>query len=145
MAELSSTHLPSSQNMTLPHSGFTFLLRSELKSVCTNSAVALIPVFVLERSEWIGPDQQIANILVKQFSAIPDVISICAQFGPGEMVIWTLLGTYDREARDCVYRKEMEVCETLNLYDFDFRVSTVELVSPSELVKGGFREIFHRV
>ncbi|MGH7907011.1 MAG: hypothetical protein ACREP6_10315 [Candidatus Binataceae bacterium] len=97
-----------------------------------------------DNSTWIFPERQIASILVGLFSKVPQVKSICAQFGPEEMVVWTLLDAYDRDAREQVYRKELEVCELLRLYDFDFRVSAIDLVSPQGLIGTGLREIFRR-
>jgi hypothetical protein len=97
-----------------------------------------------DNSDWVFPDQQIAHILVKLFSEVPQVRSICAQFGSDEMVVWTLLETYDREAREKVYKKELDVCELLKLYDFDFRVSSIDLVAPEQLTKAGLSEIFKR-
>ncbi len=97
-----------------------------------------------KNSNWVFPEQQIASILVRLFSDVPQVRSICVQFGSDEMVVWTLLETYDREAREKVYRKELDVCELLQFHDFDFRVSTVDLVAPEQLKRAGLLEIFKR-
>ena len=94
-------------------------------------------------SDWIDSKMEIANILVESFKQVPQVVSICATFGSG-VTIWTLLSTYDREAREAVYKREMEICERLGSCDFNFRVSTVELVSPEELISTGSLEIFGR-
>lgn len=95
-------------------------------------------------SEWIYPEQQIARVLVELFTQVPEVKSICAQFGPEEITIWTLLESYDRTAREKVYHKELEVCRLLRVFDFDFRVTSIDLVSPNELVRAGSREIYRR-
>jgi hypothetical protein len=99
---------------------------------------------VLPRSEWVPPEQEVKLILVNLFKAIPQVKSICAQFGAEEIIIWTLLESYDREAREKVYEKELEVCAMLRLYDFDFRVTSIDLVSPDELIRSGSHEIYRR-
>ena len=97
-----------------------------------------------QNSNWIYPDREIANFLARLFSKVPQVKSICAQFGPEEITIWTLLEHYDRKAREQVYKKELEICQTFGLYDFDFRVSSVDLISPNELVRLGGHEIYKR-
>ena len=83
------------------------------------------------------------SLLVKAFQEVPQVQSICAQFGPA-ITIWTLLESYDREAREHIYQKELEICQSLRIYDFDFRASSVDLVSPEELIRAGSREIYRR-
>jgi hypothetical protein len=89
--------------------------------------------------------QTVGSLLVELFKAVPEVESICAKFeADGATTIWTLLKTYDRDARDRVYDKELEVCEQLRLCDFDFRVTSVDLVDSDELVATGAREIFRR-
>lgn len=95
-------------------------------------------------SDWVTPQSEITRLLVECFRQVPQVASICAQFGSDGITIWTLLSEYDREAREAVYKKEMEMCDRLGACDFDFRVSTVALVSPSELVDTGSIEIFKR-
>src|SRR5688572_8219403 len=52
---------------------------------------------------WIGPEQQVTRILVESFKQVPQVKSICAQFDADGITIWTLLESYDREAREKVY------------------------------------------
>jgi len=97
-----------------------------------------------EGSDWIYPEQEITRFLVEAFRKIPQVKSICAQFGSEEITIWTLLEGYDREAREQVYQEELKVCRKLHVYDFDFRASSVDLVSPEELIQAGSREIYRR-
>jgi hypothetical protein len=87
---------------------------------------------------------RVASILVAQISSIPEVSSICISYGAEGYTVWTLLKSYDREAREKVYQQELAICEMLNIYDFDFRVTSVELVAPSELVATGSIEIFGR-
>ena len=95
-------------------------------------------------SDWIGSEMEIANILVESFRQVPQVASICATFRSDGVTIWTLLSTYDRDAREAVYKREMGICNRLGSCDFDFRVSTVELVSPEEMIDAGSLEIFRR-
>ena len=95
-------------------------------------------------SDWVVPEREITRILVESFKQVPEVASICAQFRSDGIAIWTLLSAYDRDAREAVYKREMEICDRLGSCDFDFRVSTVDLVSPYELVQSGSREIFRR-
>ena len=95
-------------------------------------------------SDWIFPQQEITRVLVERFREIPEVKSIISQLGSEEITIWTLLERYDREAREKVYTRELEICQTFRLYDFDFRVSSVDLISPEELVRAGGREIYKR-
>lgn len=95
-------------------------------------------------SEWIFPDQEITRVLVEKFRKVSEVKSICAQLGPEEITIWTLLGSYDRSAREKVYAMELEICQTFHLYDFDFRVSAVDLISSEELIRAGAHEIYRR-
>lgn len=95
-------------------------------------------------SEWVVPEREIACILVKSFKEIPEVQSICAQFGPDGISIWTLLNEYNRDARQAVYERELALCEALGGCDFDFRVSSIDLINPQELVESGAREIFKR-
>jgi hypothetical protein len=98
----------------------------------------------VEIYSWIYPDQEITKILVEEFKQVPQVKSICAQFGPGEITIWTLLESYDRAAREKIYEKELKICELLRMYDFDFRVTSIELVVPDELVRTGSYQIYRR-
>ena len=99
---------------------------------------------IFPESEWVPPEQEVKLILVNLFKSIPQVKSICAQFGAEEIIIWTLLESYDRKAREKVYEKELEVCRMLRLYDFDFRVTSIDLVSPDELIRSGSHEIYRR-
>lgn len=94
--------------------------------------------------EWIGHERDIARLLVESFKQIPQVASICAQFVSDGIVIWTLLEAYDREARERVYEKELDICQSIGACDFDFRVSSIDLVPVNELVKAGSHEIFKR-
>lgn len=99
---------------------------------------------VSENYEWIYPELEVSRILVDLFKEIPQVKSICAQFGDEQIIIWTLLDSYDRQAREQVYHKELEVCRLLGVYDFDFRVTSIDLVSPEELVGTGSHQIYRR-
>jgi hypothetical protein len=94
--------------------------------------------------EWVPPERQITRMLVDLFRQIPEVKSICAQFDADQIRIWTLLESYDREAREKVYEKEMEICRALRVHDFDFRVTSEELVSPEELERTGSRIVYRR-
>ncbi len=93
---------------------------------------------------WIFPEHQLARIIVNKFSAVPQVKAICINFGTSGYTVWTLLDSYDREAREKVYEQEMIVCDALRIYDFDFRVTSIDLVSPDELVATGSVAIFRR-
>lgn len=97
-----------------------------------------------ENSGWVYPNQEIASVLVELFKEIPQVKSICAKFGSDEIVVWTLLDSYDRDAREKVYGKELELCQLLRIHNFDFRVTSADLVPPEELVAAGSREIYKR-
>jgi len=98
----------------------------------------------LENYNWIYPNQEITKILVEKFKQIPQVKSICVQFCHEEITIWTLLDSYDRTAREKVYDKELEICELLRIHDFDFRVTSIELVDPDELIRAGSYQIYRR-
>ena len=102
------------------------------------------PLACSETVEWVFPDQEIRKILATYFQEIDEVVSVCTQISADESVVWSLLKSYDRNARTRVYEKELEICERLQMYDFDFRVTAIDLVSPAELVAGGFQEIFKR-
>jgi len=127
---------------------YTFLLTPKENLGMTSIGVSSESLHVLpwnsENSEWVYPEQQVARVLVELFKEIPQVKSICARFGHDEITIWTLLASYDREAREKVYEKELEVCKILRIYDFDFRATSADLVSPEELALSGSREIFRR-
>jgi hypothetical protein len=97
-----------------------------------------------ESLRWVGPNQQVSRILVDVFKKIRQVKSICAQFGPEEIIVWTLLESYDRKARERVYKKELEICRRLGVQDFEFRVTSFDLVSADELVSTGSHEIYRR-
>lgn len=97
-----------------------------------------------ETSTWTFPKHELARIVAECIKEVAEVQSICAGFGDGENVIWTLLEAYDRDAREKVYEKELSICQMVHLYDFDFRVTSVDLVSPSELVDTGLQEIYRR-
>jgi hypothetical protein len=115
-----------------------------MSSVGVSSQDRYSHVFVSENSSWIVPDQAIIKILVKEFKQVPQVQSICAQFSHEEITIWTLLKSYNRNAREKVYEKELKICELLRIYDFDFRVTSIDLVSPDELVHTGSYQIYRR-
>ena len=102
------------------------------------------PLAFSETVEWVSPDQEIRKILATSFQKINEVVSVCAQISANESVVWSLLKSYDRDVRTRVYEKELEICERLQMYDFDFRVTAIDLVSPAELMAGGFQEIFKR-
>ena len=108
--------------------------------VRTTDSILVKPV----KPEWVGSEQEVKRILVELFKTIPQVKSICAQFDAEEIIIWTLLESYNREAREKVYEKELELCEKLNLYDFDFRVTSIGLISSDELIQSGSHEIYRR-
>jgi len=127
-----------------PHYAFLLGIESSLSmsgvSVLTTDSM----LQESDRSEWAYPQQEVKRILVDLFSTIPQVKSICARFGSEEITIWTLLDSYDRKAREKVYEKELKVCRMLGLYDFDFRVTSIQLVSPGELVRSGSLQIYRR-
>jgi hypothetical protein len=100
---------------------------------------------VEDNTDWVSPDQEITHLLVECFREVPEVVSICAQFGVDGIAIWTLLEAYNPDARDRVYDKELDICRRLGLCDFDFRVSSVDLVSPQDLLLAGSIEIFKRL
>ncbi len=97
-----------------------------------------------ESVEWIPLTHQVSRVLVEVFKNVREVKSICAQFGPEEVTVWTLLESHDRKAREKVYKKELEVCRILGVYDFEFRVTSFDLVSPEDLARTGLREIYRR-
>lgn len=126
---------------------YTFMLSSPnlyMSCVGVSSGNLQFVPWDSDNSNWVYPEQEIVRVLVEVFKQVPQVESICAQFGPEEITIWTLLESYDREAREKVYGKELEVCQLLRVYDFDFRATSIELVSPDELVSTGSREIYRR-
>lgn len=97
-----------------------------------------------DTSAWTFPKQEIKRVMVDCLKQVPEVSSVCAHLQDDETSVWTLLESYDRSAREKVYEKELEICESLHLYDFDFRVTSIDLVSPKELIEGGLREIYRR-
>ena len=97
-----------------------------------------------ENAEWVYPEQEIKRLLVDAFEQVPQVQAIYAQLGTDEITIWTLLDSYDREARSRVHERELEVSQTLHVYDFDFRVTSADVVPPEELQGSGMRKIFNR-
>lgn len=97
-----------------------------------------------EYSNWVFPEQEVTKILVESFKEIPEVASICAQYNGSEIVIWTILDSHDRDVRSRVYKKELNLCRTLRVYDLDFRATSIDLVSPKQLVEIGSKEIYHR-
>lgn len=124
---------------------YTFLLGDEHFDMSPVDASSIdLDLIVSSDADWIQPEQQVAHILIASFKEVPQVQSICAQFDAGGITIWTLLSSYDRAAREQVYERELRLCELLRIYDFDFRVTSIDLVSPTELVEAGSREIFKR-
>lgn len=115
-----------------------------MKVVELHSEDLEIVASVSENSEWIYPEQQVARLLVELFKEIPQVNSICAKFSDDEILVWTLLDSYDRDAREKVYGKELELCRLLRIHNFDFRVTSAELVPPDDLIAAGSREIYRR-
>jgi hypothetical protein len=131
-----------------PHYAF-FLNAEEFGNIdLTVVGVSSADFDVLESTDenfgWIYPNQEIASILVELFREIPQVESICAKFGADEILVWTLLDGYDRDAREKIYGKELEICQLLRIHNFDFRVTSADLVPPEELVAAGSREIYKR-
>jgi len=119
--------------------------KSDAPQYCLNEINTIeIQASLDETSDWIVPEHEVIRLLVEAFKQVPQVSSICAQFGSDGIAIWTLLREYDRDARQAVYEKELQLCEGLGACDFDFRVSSIDLVTPEELVQAGSREIFKR-
>src|SRR5688572_29472182 len=57
-----------------------------------------------EAAGWTLPEHDLSWIIANCFKEIPQVRSICAKLGDGvEMTVWTLLESYDRDAREKVY------------------------------------------
>lgn len=140
---LPTTRWRSELIQTQASASFTFAVRPE--DYQCMSAVGVLPTnWIPDTPVWIFPEQEVAKIVVELFKMIPQVEAICAQFRTNEIALWTLLDSYDRMARGQVYEKELELCQHLNAYDFDFRVTSVDLVSPADLVKTGFRQIYSR-
>ncbi|MGH7961716.1 MAG: hypothetical protein ACRERD_07785 [Candidatus Binatia bacterium] len=140
-----------SPRFTVSRVFYSFFLSEErqadVKSIDTPIEVSSEDSYLWKSDDdavWIGPEQQLARILVESFKQVPQVKSICAQFDADGITIWTLLESYDREAREKVYERELDICQRLGLYDFDFRVTSFDLVSSSDLVKTGSIEIFKR-
>lgn len=98
----------------------------------------------VDDGEWVFPEQEIRKIIQKALATVPEVVSVCAQVNEEETMIWTLLESYDRDARERVYKQELAICAALHLYDFDFRVTSIDLVSPHDLIKSGCQEIYRR-
>ena len=97
-----------------------------------------------EEAMWASPKQELSRVLVDAFKEIPQVASICVQFSDEEITVWTLLASHDRAARGLVYDAELSLCQELRIFEFDFRVTFVDLVSSQQLTNAGFKEIFHR-
>jgi hypothetical protein len=116
----------------------------DFRATTTSLSSEDVETVTSESAQWIQPDQDVSRILVDLFKKVRQVKSICVQFGPEEIMVWTLLKTYDRKARERVYKKEMEVCRVLGVRDFEFRVTSFDLVSPEELIRNGSREIYRR-
>lgn len=137
---------PTLSDMPWRAPGYAFFVDppASMTSVAISSEDFGVTASTSENFEWIRPDQQVARVLVELFKDIPQVKSICAQFGSDEIVVWTLLETYDRDAREKVYEKELEVCRLLRIHNFDFRVTSAELVPPEDLTATGSREIYRR-
>ena len=127
---------------TLPHQFIVFWINP---TTCMSSQGVSSQLSAdKDTSDWVFPSQEVTKILVEKFREVPQVKSICAEFRTDEIAIWTLLESYDRKARDEVYKKELEISEYFRLRDFDFRVTSVDLISPSDLVKAGCIEIYQR-
>jgi hypothetical protein len=94
--------------------------------------------------QWLSPTQQVARVVADTISEVGAVRSVCMQSSPECHTVWTLMQSYDPDARDAVYTRELRICERLNAYDFDFRVTSLDLVSRAELLATGFIEIFKR-
>ena len=105
---------------------------------------AMLRLLGLKQSNGYFQTREIRKILATSFQEIDEVVSVCAQISADESVVWSLLESYDRDVQTRVYEKELEICERLRMYDFDFRVTSIDLVSPAELMAGGFQEIFKR-
>lgn len=140
------TWQPRNSQMRMELSCYAFLLgmASNLSMTPVSVSTTKSDVLEPEHSEWVYPEQEVKRILVDLFKEIPPVKSICARFGSEGITIWTLLESYDRDARDKVYEKELEVCRMLHIYDFDFRATSIDLVSPEELVRTGSHQIYSR-
>jgi len=95
-------------------------------------------------AEWVDLDSTVERLLVKAFCSVPEVCSICVRREDGTTFVWTLLESYDREVREKVYEKELQICKELRIFDFDFRVTSQDLVSLQELVDSGCHEVFSR-
>ena len=95
-------------------------------------------------AEWVDQDRQIERFLVKLFESVPKVHSIYLRREDETTRVWTLREDYDRDARDAVYDQEIKICEAFRLSDFDFRVTSKDLVDGSELERTGSRRIFRR-
>lgn len=133
---------------TLQGSFYTFMpidSQQVAMSATTVSSAESVVESDADASGWTLPEHDLSRIIVDCFKQVPQVHSICAKLGDGdEMTVWTLLESYDRDAREAVYGKEMIVCQSLHVYNFDFRVTSHDLVSSKELVDGGFREVYRR-
>lgn len=96
-------------------------------------------------ADWTLPEHDLSRIIVEYFTQVPQVHSIYTAFGDGDdMTVWTLLESYDRDARANIHEKELAICQNVHVYNVDFRVTSHNLVSPAELVDGGFREVYRR-
>lgn len=95
-------------------------------------------------SEWLDSEVELARIIVGRFKDIPQVNSIFLRFQDDEFLVWTILESYDREARDKIYDRELELCDSLKLDDLDFRVTSKNLMAPDELQDAGYHNIFTR-
>ena len=137
---------PSNSQLRVGLLSSAFLLDMESNLSMTSVGVSTTDseVFAPGHSEWVYPGQEVKRILVELFKDISQVKSICARFGSEGITLWTLLESYDREARDKVYEKELEACRMLHIYDFDFRVTSIDLVSPEGLVRTGSHQIYSR-
>ena len=134
---------PKVPQISLGQQFFVFLITP---STCMSSLGVSSVQLAAEKdtSDWVLPSQEVTKILVEKFKEVPQVKSICAEFRADEIAIWTLLESYNREAREEIYKKELEISERFRLRDFDFRATSVDLISPNELVKAGAIEVFKR-
>ena len=95
-------------------------------------------------SKWLEGDVEVSHQLVKLFSQVPEVCAIFIKFQDDEFIVWTILKDYDREARDRIYDRELEICAALRVDNFDFRVTSKDLMSPDELNGAGYFQIFSK-
>lgn len=106
-------------------------------------AISSLPVSSKD-GQWIDPYGEVSRVVAESFSKIPQVAAMYSAFSGDYITIWTLLKSNDRKARESIYAKELEICDRFVVCGFDFKVSSVEAVTPAQLQKDGFRRIFSR-